>query len=112
MLLTTELASCVDGSKSEIGPSKERKSGRGDRRRRSPIGVALGVAARHRGGYPTRGSRRAQPSNSPKIFRPSAPSCEQNSGARRVGFHALPGPSRLVFVGGRELSPPGAPARP
>src|SRR5690606_35361320 len=36
----------------------------------------------------------------PKIFRPSAPSCEQNSGGRRVGFHVLLDPSGLVFVGG------------
>src|SRR5690606_23933568 len=53
----------------------------------------------NRGGQPPARAPRAYP-RTLKIFRPSAPSCEQNSGARRAGFHVLSGPSGLVFVGG------------
>src|SRR5690606_10566216 len=75
--------------RSEGGPTSSVSNWRFERR------------APNRGGQPRARAPRAYP-RSPQIFRAFAPSREQNSGARRVGFHELSGPSGLVFVGERK----------
>src|SRR5690606_18937197 len=102
--LTTELASCVDGSKSAMGHRKERTSGRRDRRRRSP----MDFRSRRRDSPPwwlpdariASGSTVELPKNLPS-FRPSCP-VNKNSGARRGGFPVFSLASSLVFVGDRK----------
>src|SRR5690606_4489155 len=88
--LTSELASCSDGSKLGIGHRKDRTSGRGDRRRRSPTGVSISAARLATVVATGREDRVGLNCRTPKkLFRPPALPVNKNSGARRGGFPCL-----------------------